>query len=224
MSSLRVCLVCTDPAHPVIPHLRAWCAHSASVRPSGHFGLVHRLDDAQGGDLLVLVSCSEIARPSVIARYAKVLVIHASDLPRGRGWSPMIWQIIDGANEITVSLIEACEPVDSGPIWHQKKIRLNGHELVDELNTLLFEAEVELIEFAVQHWRSVNPRVQADEPASSYRRRTPQDSQLDPYQSLAEQFDLLRVCDPVRYPAYFDLRGHRYAITLRKLDKPEDES
>jgi methionyl-tRNA formyltransferase len=34
---------------------------------------------------------------------------------------------------------------------------------------------------------------------------------------LAEQFDLQRICDPERYPAFFELHGHRYKLTLDKL-------
>ncbi len=38
--------------------------------------------------------------------------------------------------------------------------------------------------------------------ASYYRRRRAADSQLDPHCSLAEQFNLLRVVDNQRYPAF----------------------
>ena len=61
----------------------------------------------------------------------------------------------------------------------------------------------------------LQPRPQVGNP-SYYRRRTPADSALDPNASLASQFDLLRVADYHRFPAYMDLRGHRYVITIEK--------
>lgn len=51
-----------------------------------------------------------------------------------------------------------------------------------------------------------------------YRRRTPEDSRLDPELPIAQQFDLLRICDPDRYPAFFELHGHRYRLRLEKID------
>ncbi len=51
--------------------------------------------------------------------------------------------------------------------------------------------------------------------ASHYRRRPPADSQLDPQRSLAEQFNLLRVVDNQRYPAFVELRGRRYELQIQ---------
>ena len=31
------------------------------------------------------------------------IVVHASDLPKGRGFSPMSWQILEGKNKIKLS-------------------------------------------------------------------------------------------------------------------------
>ena len=73
-----------------------------------------------GGEILFLVSCNEIIGKDVRDRYMATLVIHASDLPKGRGWSPHIWQIIEGKKEIMVSLLEAEDAVDSGAIWAKK--------------------------------------------------------------------------------------------------------
>jgi methionyl-tRNA formyltransferase len=36
--------------------------------------------------------------------------------------------------------------------------------------------------------------------------------------TIAEQFDLLRVVDNLRYPAFFDHRGKRYRLTIKKAD------
>jgi methionyl-tRNA formyltransferase len=38
---------------------------------------------------------------------------------------------------------------------------------------------------------------------------------LDQQRSLAEQFELLRVVDNVRYPAFFHWRGRRYELQVR---------
>lgn len=197
--------------HPV----NAWVERWVTAHPDAR--LKRSREQLEGGDFLFLISCSEIISKEIRDRYPHVLVIHASDLPKDRGWSPHIWAILDGANELTVSLLECADPVDSGDIWHQERIELTGTETFDEINALLFDAELRLMDWALEHRSTVQPRPQEGEP--SYRpKRTPADSQVGPGQSLAEIFDLLRVCDPDRYPAFFEHRGAKYALSIRRLD------
>ena len=82
----------------------------------------------------------------------------------------------------------------------------------------LFEAEIELMNFALDNFDAVLPIEQAKDGISYLPRRTPEDSEVDPSKTIAEQFDLIRVCDPNRFPAYFRFRGHRYLIRLEKQD------
>jgi len=49
---------------------------------------------------------------------------------------------------------------------------------------------------------------------SYYSRRRPTDSQLDPDRSLPDQFNLLRVIDNQRYPAFFRWYGKRYVLQV----------
>lgn len=213
---MRISVLCSDPAHPVMPRLEDWCRQRLQTH---QVELVGRTAELSGGDLLFLVSCSELVRDDTRLRYRATLVLHASDLPQGRGWSPLVWQILEGRNEIAVTLLEAAEPVDSGPIWAQRWLHFEGHELLDEINAALFAAELDLMDDAIDRLDSVTPRPQRDTAPTWYRKRRPEDSRLDPQGSLAEQFDLLRVADPERYPAFFELRGHRYALSIRKVDR-----
>ena len=57
---------------------------------------------------------------------------------------------------------------------------------------------------------------QADIEATYYPKRTPDDSEVDPDKSLRDLFNQIRVCDPNRYPAFFELHGIRYTIELKK--------
>lgn len=182
--------------------------------------LVRNKGDLSGGDILFLISCSEIVNKTDRLAYSVSLVIHASDLPNGRGWSPHIWQIIEGRSEITLSLLEAEDKVDSGRIWKKIKLKIPKYILWDEINALLFTGEIDLINYAVEKFDNVTPQQQDKniEP-SYYPKRTPLDSQIDPLASLESQFDKIRVCDPIRFPAFFELNGHRYTIKLEKVNE-----
>jgi len=212
---MRITILCSSSEHPV----NAWLVRWQQEHARDHdIEIVTSKDMLQGGELLFLISCSEIIRAAERSRYSKCLVIHASDLPQGRGWSPHIWQILEGRRCITVSLLEAEDKVDSGRIWHKLRLEIPPHFLHDDINRALFDAELELMDYAVRHFHTVTPLAQpADETPSFYPRRTPEDSRLDPDRSIAEQFDLLRVCDPARFPAFFELHGHRFKITVEKM-------
>lgn len=211
---LNITLLCSNAEHPVMPYMRYWLKQHQNKH---NINIIHKASEASGGDILFLISCSEIIKKSVRGKYKHVLVIHASDLPHGRGWSPYIWQILEGNKTITVTLLEAADGVDSGDIWHKVPFNLEGHELYDEINTKLFEAELKLMDFAVKNFDQIKPQKQDEAKATYYPRRTPDDSALDPTKPLAEQFNLLRVADPNRFPAFFKLHGHTYLIELKKV-------
>ena len=212
-----ISILCNDPKHPVNLNLKKW---AKVMVLSGHLVSIFR-DKAElpGGDVLFLVSCQQLISDVVRTRYKSTLVLHASDLPKGRGWSPYIWAILNGANEVTVSLLEASDPVDSGAIWFKTKFFLEGHELLPEINEKLFEAELALMSRAVEEFDTVRPLIQMGDPGPYLRKRSPQDSELDVNKTLSEQFEQLRVVDSQRYPAYFDHRGKRYFIRIAKYEE-----
>ena len=146
--------------------------------------------------------------------------MHASDLPHGKGWSPHIWEIINGGEKIVVSLLEAEDEVDSGAIWHQIKFEVPKNALWDEINKKLFETEIKLIDFAVDNFDLVIPKSQKSVINQKiFPKRTPLDSEIDPYVSIDSQFNKIRVCDPERFPAYFELHGFKYKLILQKICK-----
>jgi methionyl-tRNA formyltransferase len=211
---MKITILCTDSGHPVVDHLLQW---RETMTSAGHLvDLIHDKSKLTQGDLLFLVSCSQVIRASERSAYGAALVLHASDLPRGRGWSPHIWAIVRGASQITVCLLEATDPVDSGAIWLRRTFDLVGHELLDEINDKLFATELELMTEAVNNINGIRPLGQVGDPGEYMTKRTPQHSRLDPNKSLGEQFDLLRVVDSARYPAFMDFRGCRYVIRIEK--------
>jgi methionyl-tRNA formyltransferase len=212
---MNITILCTSASHPVNAHIERWIQ---GRRAAHQIHLLRSRRDLTGGDLLLLVSCGEIIGPEDRAKFRHTLVLHASDLPKGRGWNPHVWQIIGGATRLTVTLLEAEDKVDTGAIWHQVAVEIDRGALWNEINDALFAAEMRLLDYAVDHLHEIVPRPQCTDVESTYfRLRTPADSRIDPERTIAEQFDLLRVCDPQRYPAFFELRGQRYRITLEKV-------
>ena len=212
---MKISILCTDHLHPVVLRLNEWSKRMAAEQ---HIvSLFFDTGDLPGGDILFLVSCSQMVGNIERSKYKATLVIHASDLPRRRGWSPHIWSILDGENEITVSLLEASEPLDTGLIWLKTSFLLEGHELLGEINKKLFNAEIFLMTCAIDDINKINPTKQTGDPGSYMKKRTPADSEIDPEKSILEQFNLLRIVDSERYPAFFYHQGHKYQIKIEKV-------
>lgn len=213
---MKISVLCTDPRHPVVPRLREW--RDAIARDGHSVSLCFDKQELVGGDILFLVSCSQLIGAAERQKFPTVLVLHASDLPRGRGWSPHIWSILEGEGRITVCLLEAASPVDSGSIWMKTEFALEGHELLPEINQKLFSVELELMSEAVQKHGTIKATPQSGDPGPYKQRRTPEHSRLDAGKTIAEQFDLLRVVNNERYPAFFDFRGKRYVVKIEKIE------
>lgn len=217
MTSPKIDVVCSDPTHPLWPRLHQW---QAELGGSAQVRIMTDVGEAGEGDFLFLVACQQIVDEEVRGRFRHVLVVHESDLPKGRGWSPLVWQILEGQRRIPMTLIEAADGVDSGRIWHQTWVDFDGSEVSGEIHGRIADATIELMTWAVAHRDSVAPREQQGEP-SYYRRRTPSDSEISPSTTFEQAFDLLRIADENRYPAFIRIRGKRYRIRLDVLpDEP----
>ena len=69
--------------------------------------------ESMTGDICFYLGYDKIVSKEVRKGFAFNLVVHESNLPQGRGWSPLSWQILDGKNEICITLLDAADDVDS---------------------------------------------------------------------------------------------------------------
>ncbi|BBI31782.1 formyltransferase family protein [Cohnella abietis] len=178
---------------------------------------IHDASDLTSGDIAFFLGCEQIVSPTLLSRNLHNLVVHASDLPKGKGWSPLTWRILEGDNEIPVVLFEAVGKVDDGPIYLREKLVFEGNELIDEMRLELGKTTISLCNQFLQQYPAVIARAEQQQGDSSYYpRRTPADSQLDPDLTIREQFRLMRVADNARYPCYFELDGCTFEIKVEK--------
>ena len=175
--------------------------------------LFHNHDQVIQGDILCLLSCEKLFKDLNLNKHN--LVIHESDLPKGRGWSPLTWQVLEGENEIPITLFEAAEDVDAGVIYSQEIVTFNGDELIDELRAAQGNSSIRQIISFVLNYPKNKGREQTGIP-QYYRKRSEKDSQLDVDKTIKEQFNLLRVVDNERYPAFIEIMGCKYYIKISK--------
>ncbi len=210
---MRITIITQPEWHPFDEELDLWIKQH-----SEHHSIDHctNLDDLPGGDVLFIIAFHHLVIKEWRDLYNRCYVCHGSALPYGRGWSPVEWQILEGAREITVSLIVAEDELDTGGICCQTTFEVADHELRDEIETKLYTAWSYLMTHAIDEENRLVAVPQVGE-SSTFRKRTPADSQLDPTMSLSNQFDILRIADPKRFPAFIEIRGHRYHLHITKV-------
>lgn len=213
---MKITILSASENHPINTWLKTWIKDNQDKH---EIQLLHSKKELRGGDILFLISCSEIIPKVERNKFKKTLVIHASDLPKGRGWSPHIWEIINGAEQVTLSLLEAGDKIDSGDIWNKVKVNIPKTALYNEINELIFEAELSLMSFAVENFEQIVPQKQLEIEPSYWSKRTPKDSEVDIFKTIEDQFDLLRVSDSERFPAFFYKNGKRFKITIEGYDE-----
>lgn len=167
------------------------------------------------GDLAFFLSCEKIIPLKILRLNKHNLVIHESGLPKGKGWSPLTWQILEGKNSVPITLFEADEKVDNGQIYLQETMQFLGDELLDELRNVQGNKTIELAVKFVKKYPTNRSKAQVGE-ETFYRRRGPKDSELDVNKTIAEQFNLLRIVDNKRYPAFFKYKGKKYNLRVTK--------
>lgn len=177
----------------------------------------HDAAELPSGDLCFFLSYGKIVNRGILMRHQNNLVVHESDLPKGRGWSPLTWQILEGANIIPITLFEATEKVDSGPIYLQEWVSFDGSELVDELRREQARATIYLCVSFVKGYpdiiREATPQIGHP---TYYSRRYPKDSQINPDRTIRDQFNLLRIADKERYPIWLNIKAKTYFLFIQR--------
>lgn len=169
-------------------------------------------------DILFILSYHKIIEQKYLKKNRHNIVIHASNLPSGKGWAPLFWQVIEGKNSITFSMFEASDGVDNGDIYMQQTLELDGFELNKELREKQAQFIIQMCYDFIENYEKYKiPHKQIGQ-ESFYKKRGIEDSKLDINKSIKEQFNLLRTVDNIYYPAFFEIEGHKYKLTIEHME------
>lgn len=179
------------------------------------FQTSHDPAETSNQDIVFILGYTKILGPEFLKKNKLNLVVHESDLPLGRGFSPVQWQILEGKTKISICLIEASEPVDSGDVVFKSSFTLGGHELYDEIRLKQAAGTFKAISDFLGAYPDFTRTKQAGK-GSLYPRRRPKDGELDVDKSVRDQFNLLRIGNNEDWPSYFCIDGHEYVLKIFK--------
>ena len=173
----------------------------------------HNHLEVQSQDIVFILGYTKILNDAFIKSNKLNLVIHESALPKGKGFSPVQWQILEGAKSIPVCLIEATSEVDSGDILYKHNIELSGFELFEEIREKQAEATIKIISEFLKIYPDFNREKQSGSD-SFYRKRGINDGELDIDKSIKQQFNLLRIGNNQKWPSFFHYEGKKYLLKI----------
>ena len=167
-------------------------------------------------DLVFVLGYTKVLKGDILSSNELLLVVHESDLPEGRGFAPVQWQILEGKADIAVCLLEVSDEVDAGNIFGKMILSFDGSELYEEIRKKQAAITFELISRFLERYPNISFETQQGKP-TFYRRRNRSDAQLDLDKTIRDQFNLLRICNNNDWPAFFELDGVRYTIKINKM-------
>ena len=170
-------------------------------------------------DVNIIFSYFKLIPNKYLDRSKYNIITHEADLPKGRGMSPISWEILKNKKKITFCLLEAEERIDSGKIYYKKRIKIKNDTVFPEIKYIQFTQNIYLIEKFLNHLkkRGKAPMRKVQKGVKSfYRKRTPKDSELNIEKSIKQQFNLLRIVDNENYPAFFKYKNRSYILKIYK--------
>lgn len=214
MNPLNITIVVDNPDSWIIPYIKKLIAKINQLNHKVNF--IQNHEDLESGDIVFFLSCGKIVPKKTLLKNKHNIVIHESDLPKGKGWSPLTWQILEGKNKIPITLFEAVEDVDAGVIYFQDTMEFEGHELIEELHDLQGKKTIELCLKFINNYPKVKGKEQQGQ-ETFYPRRKDKDSVIDVNKTIKELFNNFRVADNQRYPVIFEHLGHTYSLKIEKI-------
>lgn len=143
--------------------------------------------------------------PEEIFKEFECIIFHMTDLPFGRGGSPLQNLIVREIYKTKITALKCVKELDAGPIYMQRELSLYGtaQEIYYRSALTIREMIVDIIE------NSPTPTEQEGQ-AVIFKRRKPEDSNISKLTSLNQIFDYIRMMDAEGYPsAYLEKDGIR---------------
>lgn len=141
--------------------------------------------------------------PSEIFGSYNCVIFHMTDLPFGRGGSPLQNLIASGIYETKISAIQCVEKLDAGPVYMKKPLSLHGNaeEIYLRASSIITEMITEIIKY------DPKPVEQAGE-IVEFKRRKPHEGNISELETLEQIYDYIRMLDAEGYPKAFIETGN----------------
>lgn len=147
--------------------------------------------------------------PETIWKQHECVCFHMTDVPYGRGGSPLQHLILAGNEETKLTALRMISEMDAGPVYTKKPLLLEG--TAQEIYVRAGVLSAEIIE-----WMIENEPVPIEQVGDAvlFKRRKPEQSRLPETGALVNAYDFIRMLDADGYPHAFIEHGE-FMLKLR---------
>jgi methionyl-tRNA formyltransferase len=151
--------------------------------------------------------------PEELVRDFECVCFHMTDVPYGRGGSPLQNLIVRGHRATKLTALRMTESFDAGPVYLKAPLSLEGN--AEEILIRASALSAEMVKTIVR--RHPKPGAQRGA-ATIFKRRGPEESTIPQQPTLRALHDFIRMLDAEGYPrAFLDHAGFRYEFRRAAL-------
>lgn len=144
--------------------------------------------------------------PPEIYKKHECILFHMTDLPYGRGGTPLQNLITRGREATTLTAFRVTEEIDAGPVYLKRHLRIDG--TAGQIYKRAYKLSLQMMEDIMED--QTIPRAQEGS-VTTFKRRTPPMSRIPRGLDARSLYDYIRMLDADEYPLSF-LRSRGYVL------------
>lgn len=152
--------------------------------------------------------------PKEIFQKYECVLFHMTDLPYGRGGSPLQNLIFREVYDTKISAIRITKELDAGDIYLKKPLNIEfgtAEEILKKVSEIIYEMIEEILN------KNMKPIPQQGEVVNFFRRK-PEDGNIEQLNNIKKIYDYIRMLDGEGYPrAFLEINDIKYEFFNPKL-------
>ena len=165
--------------------------------------------------IVVVISYYKLIKNENLRLNKNIFVIHESNLPQGRGMSPLFNQILDGKEKITTSVFKCNKIIDDGPIVLKKNFYFPKNLIYDEIKHKQMKNSIFLTKKLINLIKTKKIKLikQTGRP-TYFKKISTSVNKLNLNKSIKSQIDIIRTRDSKDFKGYFFYKKRKFFLHL----------
>ncbi|MDC0608457.1 hypothetical protein OAO75_01535 [Candidatus Pelagibacter ubique] len=179
------------------------------------FKIKYKININEKAEILFLLGYTSKLKTSKYKKIKNIFLIHESNLPKGRGWSPVKYQLLANKSKIKCCLISCEDLIDSGNIYETGTLNINKTDLYDDIKIKQYKITINLITRLIKKYPNIKSKKQKGK-ATWYKKLSSADDKLDIKKSISNQFNKIRSTDYYNNQNYFYINNKKFYLRISK--------
>jgi methionyl-tRNA formyltransferase len=152
--------------------------------------------------------------PSKIVGEYECVCFHMTDVPYGRGGSPLQNLIVRGHKHTKLTALRMVDELDAGPVYLKEDLSIESGTAEEIYTRATYKAAEMIRRIIAEEMKPVPQRGKV----TVFKRRRPEESEIPELETPQQLYDFIRMLDAEGYPrAFIKWRGFRFEFSKALL-------